>query len=103
MLNSWRRDETYEEVESDLEGTLNSDMPIMMPVLLPQHIPVTKRNRKFAIGYDSFEISMLVLAGVNKKDFIYKGLSGKIIINRKGIERKPYVFKILNNGIELLD
>ena len=103
MLNSWRQDEAYEEPESDLEGTFNSDMPIMLPILLPEHIPNTKRNREFAVGYDSFEISMLLLGGVNTKDYIYKGLSGKIRINRKSIEREPYIFKIQNEGIDLLD
>ena len=103
MLNSWGQDEVYKDPENDLEGTFNSDMPIMLPILLPEYIPNTKRNRRFAIGYDSFEISMLLLGGVSTKNFIYKGLSGKIRINRKSIEREPYIFKIQNDGIELLD
>ena len=103
MLNGWKQDEVYKDQESDLVGTLNSDMPIMMPLPMPDHIPDTKRNRKFAIGYDSLEVVMLLLGGIDTKEFIYKGLSGKIRIDRKAIERYPYVFKIRNDGIELLE
>ena len=102
MLNSWEENETYNYIDNDLEDTLNSDMPIMMPINLPAYIPDIKRNRGFAVGYDSFEIVMLSFGGINTKDFLYKGLSGRIKINRKEVEREPYIFRMLDEGIEIL-
>ena len=77
-------------------------MSIMMPINLPAYIPDIKRNRGFAVGYDSFEIVMLSFGGINTKDFLYKGLSGRIKINRKEVEREPYIFRMLDEGIEIL-
>lgn len=102
ILNSWKVNEAYNLKDVDLFHTLNSDMPIMMPIRLPQFIPKSKETRNFAIGYDSFEILMLIFSSVNKRDFVYKGLTGKIKLGQPEIERKPYVFKLTNEGLEIL-
>ena len=102
ILNSWKGNETYKTKDVDLFLTINSDMPIMMPIQLPKFIPKTKRTRDFATGYDSFEILLLIFGGVNKSDFVYKGLTGKIKLGQQQIIRDPYVFKITNEGFEIL-
>ena len=102
LLNSWKGNEAYKTRDVDLFLTINSDMPIMMPIQLPKFIPKTKRTRDFATGYDSFEILLLIFGGVNKSDFVYKGLTGKIKLGQQQIIRDPYVFKITNEGFEIL-
>ena len=102
LLNSWKGNEAYKTRDVDLFLTINSDMPIMMPIQLPKFIPKTKRTRDFATGYDSFEILLLIFGGVNKSDFVYKGLTGKIKLGQQQIIRNPYVFKITNEGFEIL-
>ena len=77
-------------------------MPIMMPILMPKYIAEVNRNREFAIGYDAFEIILLRYGSVNSKNFIYKGLTGKIILDRNKYKRSPYLFEITNKGIKVL-
>ena len=77
-------------------------MPIMMPIQMPKFIAEENRTREFAIGYDAFEIILLRYGSVNSKNFIYKGLTGKLKLDRKETKRTPYLFKITDQGIEVL-
>ena len=80
--------EKYQKLEIDLTGSIHSDMPIMMPVQMPKFIADENRTREFAIGYDAFEIILLRYGPVNSKNFIYKGLTGKIKIDQ--LSKKIY-------------
>ena len=102
ILNNWRKDIAYELADKDLIDTINSDLPIMMPIILPQHIPPEKRSRRFGIGYDTFEIVLLRYGAVNTRNYLYKGLTGKIDVNRSGVRRSAYVFKLIEDGIDIL-
>ena len=102
ILNSWNTNEKYQPLEKDLIGSINSDMPIMMPILMPKYISEENRNREFAIGYDTFEIILLRYGSINSKNFIYKGLTGKISLDRKKYKRSPYLFEITDKGIKVL-
>ena len=102
LLNNWKKDITYGLADKDLIGTINSDLPIMMPIILPQHIPPEKRSRRFGIGYDTFEIVLLRYGAVNTRNYLYKGLTGKIDVNRSEVRRSAYVFKITEDGIDFL-
>ena len=102
ILNNWRKDIAYELADKDLIGTINSDLPIMMPIILPKHIPSEKRSRRFGIGYDTFEIVLLRYGAVNTRNYLYKGLTGKIDVNRSGVRRSAYVFKLIEDGIDIL-
>ena len=102
ILNSWNTNEKYQPLEKDLIGSIHSDMPIMMPILMPEYIAEVNRNREFAIGYDAFEIILLKYGSINSKNFIYKGLTGKISLDRKKYKRSPYLFEITDKGIKLL-
>ena len=77
-------------------------MPIMMPIQMPKFIGDNNRTREFAIGYDAFEIILLKYGSVNSKNFTYKGLTGKISLNRKKYKRSPYLFEITDKGIKIL-
>ncbi|URQ67720.1 hypothetical protein M9C81_05515 [SAR86 cluster bacterium] len=102
ILNSWNTNNNYQPVEKDLIGSINSDMPIMMPIPLPKYIAEANRTREFAIGYDAFEIILLKYGSVDTKNFIYKGLTGKISLDRKKYKRSTYLFEITDKGIKIL-
>ena len=102
ILNSWNTNDKYLALEKDLSGSIHSDMPIMMPIQMPKFIGEDNRTREFAIGYDAFEIILLRYGSVNSKNFIYKGLTGKIKLDKKENKRLPYVFEINNDGIKVL-
>ena len=102
ILNSWNSNDSYQPLEKDLIGSIHSDMPIMMPIPMPKHIVEANRTREFAIGYDAFEIILLSYGSMNSKNFIYKGLTGKISLERKKYKRSPYLFEITPRGIEIL-
>ena len=102
ILNSWNTNNNYQPIEKDLIGSINSDMPIMMPVPLPKYIAEVNRTREFAIGYDAFEIVLLRYGSINSKNFIYKGLTGKISLVGKKNKRSPYLFEITDIGIKVL-
>ena len=102
ILNSWNTNDIYQPLEKDLIGSIHSDMPIMMPTPMPKYIAEVKRTREFAIGYDAFEIILLKYGSVNSKNFIYKGLTGKISLERKKYKRSPYLFEITDKGIKVL-
>ncbi len=102
ILNSWNTNESYQPLEKDLIGSVHSDMPIMMPIQMPNFIDDENRTREFAIGYDAFEIILLRYSSINSRNFIYKGLTGKIKLDRGENKRSPYVFEITNEGIKVL-
>ena len=102
ILNSWKTNTPYKLLDKDLIGSINSDLPIMMPIKIPEYISEDKRSREFAIGYDAFEIMLLMNGSVNTNNFIYRGLSGGIKIDKRQVLRSAYVFKITSQGIEIL-
>ena len=102
ILNSWNTNDRYQALEKDLTGSIHSDMPIMMPIQMPKYIGDENRTREFAIGYDAFEIILLRYGSINSRNFIYKGLTGKISLDRKKYKRSPYLFKITDEGIKVL-
>ena len=102
ILNSWNTNDNYQPLEKDLIGSIHSDMPIMMPILMPKYIAEVNRTREFAIGYDAFEIILLRYGSINSKNFVYKGLTGKISLDRKKHKRSPYLFEITDKGIKVL-
>ena len=102
ILNSWNTNDNYQPLEKDLIGSIHSDMPIMMPIPMPKYIAEVNRTREFAIGYDAFEIILLKYGSVNSKNFIYKGLTGKISLDQKKYVRSPYLFEITDKGIKVL-
>ena len=102
LLNSWESEESYNIENRDLVGSINADLPVMMPILLPNYLPRSARNRDFAIGYDTFQIVLLKYGIDNLKGVSYKGLTGEISFSGRKILRKPYVFKITEEGYDIL-
>ena len=55
----------------------------MMPITMPKYIAEVNITRVFAIVYDAFVIILLKYGSKNSKNFIYKGLTGKINLDIK--------------------
>ncbi len=102
ILNSWKTKNVYYLRDKDLLGSIHADFPIMMPIDVPDFITEENRSRKFAIGYDLFEIILMRYGNVNYRNYIYKGLSGKINLRDSEVLRIPYLFKITDTGLEIL-
>ena len=102
ILNSWQTNSNYDSLDEDLKGSIHADFPIMMPIKIPEFISKEKRSREYALGYDTFEIILLKYGLSNQNNFVYKGLSGKIVLKNKKILRSAYVFKITGEGLEIL-
>lgn len=102
ILNNWESNIAYDASDKDLIGSINSDIPFMMPIKTPDFLKSSKRTREFAIGYDTFEIIMLKYGGSKPRNFEYKGLTGKLNVSGQIVSRKPYVFKITDEGIKVL-
>ena len=92
LIPSWNNKDTYEKKELDLEGTIFIEMPWV--VGLNQDFNINEeitRTRAFAIGYDAYEI-FLLLSSKTKVD--YFGLTGKITIKQSKINRKDILIKV---------
>ena len=63
---------------------------------------VTLKSFRKIVGYDTFEVVLLKYGSVKSRNFIYKGLSGKITLKNQDVLRSAYVFKITDEGLEIL-
>ena len=104
LANDWEEDVEFLKIDKDLEDIISIDMPFMLPSQLPEDLePLKNRSRNFAIGYDAFQIVMLMKGTRNLNTTIYKGLTGKITFEKNNIERKSTIFRIKNGIYEYLN
>lgn len=97
LINDWDGDIQFLETDKDLEDVISIDFPFMIPTSLPEDLKtVQNKSRNFAIGYDAFEIVLLIKGARNLNKTIYKGLTGKITFKDKSIYRKSTIFEIKN-------
>ena len=101
LANDWEEDVEFLKIDKDLEDIISIDMPFMLPSQLPEDLePLRNRSRNFAIGYDAFQIAMLMKGTRNLNTTIYKGLTGKITFENGGIKRQSTIFKVKNGDYE---
>ena len=104
LANDWEGDIEFLKIDKDLEGIISIEIPFMLPSQLPEDLKSFKnRSRNFAIGYDAFEIVMLMKGTRNLNRTTYKGLTGKITFVNNDIERKSIIFRIKNGIYEYLN
>lgn len=104
LANDWEGDVEFLKIDKDLEGIISIDFPFMLPSQLPEDLKSFKnRSRNFAIGYDAFEIVLLIKGTRNLNKTTYKGLTGKITFENNDIERKSTIFRIKNGIYEYLN
>ena len=99
LANDWEGEVQFLETDKDLEGVISIDIPFMLPLPLPDDLrKLEYKTRNFAIGYDAFEIVLLIKGARNLDKTTYKGLTGKITFKDETIERKSIIF-MMKNGI----
>ena len=104
LANDWQGDIEFQKTDKDLEGVISIDFPFMLQTQIPEELNGTSiRTRNFAIGYDSFEIALLLKGTRNLNKPTYKGLTGTITLNDKNIERKSLIFRVKDGSFEYLN
>ena len=104
LANDWKEDILFKKTDKDLENVISIDIPFMLQTPLPEELDDLKnKTRNFAIGYDSFEILLLLKGAKNVNKITYKGLTGNITFKEKDIERKSTIFKIQNGSYQYLN
>mgnify|MGYP001303155277 CR=1 FL=1 len=104
LINDWREDIQFLGSDQDLENVISIDIPFMLPTTLPDELKnIDNKTRNFAIGYDAFEIVLLMKGARNYNKISYKGLTGKITFRDNDINRRSNIFKIQNGNYEYLN
>lgn len=104
LANDWKGDSQFLKNEKDLEDVISIDIPFMLPLPLPSDLnTLNNKTRNFAIGYDAFEIALLMEGSRNLNKTAYKGLTGKITFKDNTIKRNSIIFKIKNGKYEYLN
>tara|TARA_Y100000746_G_scaffold134714_1_gene115337 strand:+ start:448 stop:1602 length:1155 start_codon:yes stop_codon:yes gene_type:complete len=104
LANDWEGNFQFLKNDKDLDGVISIDIPFMLESPLPGDLKDFKyKSRNFAIGYDAFEIVLLIKGARNLNKTVYKGLTGKITFKNKEIQRKSTIFKIKNGNYEFLN
>ncbi len=99
LINDWAGDIRFNKIDKDLENVISIDIPFLLPADLPEDLELLQiKTRNFAIGYDAFEIVLLIKGTSNLDKITYKGLTGQITIKDKNINRKSIIF-VFKNGI----
>ena len=87
-----------------IRDRISIDIPFMLPLPLPDDLnTLNNKTRNFAIGYDAFEIALLMEGSRNLNKTSYKGLTGKITFKDNTIKRNSIIFKIKNGKYEYLN
>ena len=99
LIPSWSEDEHLTDNELDLEKVMISEMPF----LLNTNTSFQKTNsRNFAIGYDAYEL-VLLLDASSRRNFNYFGLTGLITNEYPSIQKKSLHAKVINGKLEYQD
>ena len=104
LVNDWVGDIQFLKNDKDLLDVVSIEIPFMLQVKLPDELKfLQNRTRSFAIGYDAFEIGLLLNGARNLNKTTYKGLTGKITFRNNSIQRKSTIFRIKNGFYEYLN
>ncbi len=101
LIPSWTEQENLSTRELDLERITIIDTPLMLnQAIRPLGLVGVKRSRKFSVGYDAYELALLLSTSNN---FSYRGMSGLITKEGSSFKRESYI-TIFNKGrLEPLD
>jgi hypothetical protein len=104
LANDWVGDIQFLKADKDLHGVISIDIPFMLTTPLPDELrELQNKSRNFAIGYDAFEIALLMRGTRSLSGVTYKGLTGKITFKDNAIDRKSTIFKIRDGAYEYLN
>tara|TARA_B100001175_G_C19380900_1_gene576529 strand:+ start:22 stop:654 length:633 start_codon:yes stop_codon:yes gene_type:complete len=101
LANDWEGGFQFLKADKDLEDVISIEIPFMLQSTLPNDLKSLKnKSRNFAIGYDAFEVVLLIKGTRNLNGTVYKGLTGKITFENGGIKRQSTIFKVKNGDYE---
>jgi hypothetical protein len=89
LIPSWAEQENLSIKELDLERITIVDSPLMLnQTVKPLGLEGVKRSREFSMGYDAYELVLLLNTSNN---FRYKGMSGLITKEGSSFKRESYI------------
>ena len=103
LASDWKNINYYQDSEIDLEGITLIDFPWMLSTSPEIDSSLQrKKSRDFAVGYDAYELMLLLNNSISRRNYIYKGLSGKISINQGKLNRQSLIVKVVEGSYKLL-
>ena len=103
LASDWNNIKYYQDSEIDLEGITLIDFPWMLSTSPEIDSSLQrKKSRDFAVGYDAYELMLLLNNSISRRNYIYKGLSGKISINQGKLNRQSLIVKVVEGSYKLL-
>ena len=103
LASDWNNINYYQDSEMDLEGITLIDFPWMLSTSPERDSSLQrKKSRDFAVGYDAYELMLLLNNNTSRRNYIYKGLSGKISINQGKLSRQSLIVKVVDGSYKLL-
>ena len=103
LASDWKNINYYQDSEIDLEGIILIDFPWMLSTSPERDSSLQrKKSRDFAVGYDAYELMLLLNNNTSRRNYIYEGLSGKISINQGKLNRQSLIVKVVEGSYKLL-
>ena len=100
LIPSWGEEGSLTNNELDLEKVVISEMPFLLNTNTSfQEINSRNNSRNFAIGYDAYEL-VLLLDTSSRRNFNYFGLTGLITNKYPSIQKKSLHAKVINGKLE---
>jgi len=101
LIPSWAERENLSIKELDLERITIVDSPLMLnQTVKPLGLEGIKRSREFSMGYDAYELVLLLNTSNN---FRYKGMSGLITKEGSSFKRESYITTFDKGRLEPLN
>ena len=103
LFPDWRNDEHYFNKEIDLEGTVLIDMPWMLgPSSTINEKIEQSKTRNFAVGYDVYELILLLNNSSGIRNLSYDGMSGRIIQNQGKLIRHSLKVRVEEGNYKII-
>ena len=103
LIPSWSENSHLTDNELDLENVIISEMPFFMNTNISfKRIDLTNNSRNYAIGYDTYELALLLDSNPKRK-FNYFGLTGLIKNDYSLIKKKSLHAKVVNGKLKYLN
>ena len=103
LIPSWEEQGHLRNKELDLENVIITEMPFLLNTNITfQKTVQVDRSRNYAIGYDTFEL-VLLLNSTSKSNFNYFGLTGLITNEYPLIQKKSLSAKVIKGELKYLN
>jgi len=103
LFPNWGLEDFYFEKELDLDKVSLIDLPWMFnpKISYIDNLP-KKKNRYFALGYDAYDISLLLNNPTSQRRFEFNGLSGKLAYKNGNLQRNSLKVEIQSGEFKII-